>query len=87
MLSEIREKMVKGIQLNLDMQILNRESISDMHTLLSSFPGNCQLRLKINDTDENISVDFFSKKFKISPSNEFIQEIEKIAGVNYKVLT
>ncbi len=46
---------------------------------------NCQLKFMIMDYDEETTLEMPSKTLKISPSNEFLEDISKLIGVRYKL--
>ena len=46
---------------------------------------NCQLKFMIMDYDEETTLEMPSKTLKISPSNEFLEDISKLVGVRYKL--
>ncbi|MEO1652009.1 MAG: DNA polymerase III subunit alpha, partial [Bacteroidota bacterium] len=62
-LEELKEIHCRGMEVKIDIQQLNGEFINEMESLLGEFPGDLNLRLKLLDYQEELSVDLTSKKF------------------------
>ncbi|GJM27582.1 MAG: DNA-directed DNA polymerase [Cyclobacteriaceae bacterium] len=86
LLSEIRDKLSKGISIQVDLHILTEELIDKLETISSNFPGPCQLKLSIADPHENIEVEALSRKFQVKPQNELITELDQLGDISYKIL-
>lgn len=90
LLSELRDKLAKTITVQIHLDSLNEELYTDLRTLLEE-NGNgennksCQLRFKIVDQQDGISVDLPSKSIRIHPDNEFIESLTKLEGVSYRL--
>lgn len=85
LLSEIREKLTKGLHLYLHGDAVSAPLVNHLEELFDLHPGNCTLRLSILDEAENIGVDLHSLKYRIHPDNELIKSLEKIKEVRIKV--
>jgi len=85
LLSEIREKMSKEIQIQIDMTILNSQLVKDLDNLLKAHPGSCQLKMSVHDREERIELAMVSRKYKVSPSNELIRKLSEWQGVSYRL--
>jgi DNA polymerase-3 subunit alpha len=87
LLSDLRDKMLKGITLSMALGDLNKDSISRLSELIrentSQAKGNCTLTLKIMDSSENLSLEMPSRKFKVSPDNALIENLEKMAELQF----
>jgi len=79
LLTELREKRGKGIQLKLDAKVVDEKLIENIMLILSEHSGNTDLKIEIFDVGENINVNLFSRKIKVDPSNELIKELKNIA--------
>jgi DNA polymerase III subunit alpha len=85
LLSDIREKLTKGILLNLDIKFVDEKMIKQVEDLFTLYPGHCQLKVKLTDISENISLELFSKKYRVSPANELLQVLADIPGISYRI--
>jgi DNA polymerase III subunit alpha len=79
LLTELREKRGKGIQLRLDAKSVDEKLIDEIILITSEHHGSTDLKIEIFDRSENISVNLFSRNIKIDPSNELIGELKNIA--------
>lgn len=87
LLAEIREKLVKELHLYLPLFSIDESVVTKLKELTEQYKGNCKLRLKIKDPDENTEIEMGSRKYRIFPSNEFLQEIKKIPDVLLKMVS
>ncbi|HEY8400984.1 MAG TPA: DNA polymerase III subunit alpha, partial [Cytophagaceae bacterium] len=86
LLADVREKMCKNILLSLDVKKLSSDLISDLEKHFADHPGNCGVKVFLSDPSENIHIETFSRKYKVSPNNTLLDELKKLDGVNYKIL-
>ena len=86
LLSEVREKYLDGIELFVDIVDITDTFISKMSDLAEKNPGKGSLLFNITDTKGNLKVDMFSRKIRISITNDLIGELEAMPGMEYKVL-
>jgi len=87
LLTEVRDKMTKGINLNLNLQDVNEVIIQEILNLTEQHKGESQLKINILDVESNQSVNMLSRKVKISPDNEFMRKIDAFDEINYSVIT
>ncbi|MDF9799843.1 DNA polymerase-3 subunit alpha [Catalinimonas alkaloidigena] len=85
LLSEIREKMTKGVQLKIPVEVLDDKLVSDLEKLLLDYQGSCALKVYLQDGMESITVDTMSRKFKVNPVNSFFETVEKLKDITYKL--
>jgi DNA polymerase-3 subunit alpha len=86
LLSEIRDKKSKGIQIQVDLHHLTNELIEKLENLSQEYPGPCQLKLNIADYQENIEVETLSRKFQVKPQDELIAALEGLSDISYRIL-
>lgn len=87
LLPDIRSKLCKGVSIQLNASELKQELISKVEEIVIQNAGSSELKFVISDSHEQIQVDMFSRKYKISPSNAMMEELSKIEGVQYKITT
>ena len=85
LLSEIREKLTKGLHLYLHADDISVPLVDHLEELFANHPGNCTLRLSILDETENIGVDLHSLKYRIHPDNALMHALDKLQEVSIKV--
>lgn len=87
LLSEVRGKLVKGLEVNIDLDDLNYNLMEKMEQITEKYKGDAKLYFSVIDRKENISLKLFSKKTGIDPSAEMIKELNQIPEVVYKVVS
>jgi DNA polymerase-3 subunit alpha len=89
LLSELREKLLKNLTLKIAIDKIDDVWINNLtdtinHDAANSTNGSCVLKIKIYDpVDDKISVDLPSKKFRINPHNEMIDNLQKLAELEF----
>ena len=83
LLSELREKRGRGIQVKINAREVNEALIEKLSKLVITYQGNTDLKVQVFDTKDNITVELFSRKIKVEPSNELIRELKKLAENAY----
>ncbi len=91
LLSELRDKMAKSFTIEIALQQLNDEMVEAINHLLHAKNeeeqdvANCALKFKVLDLVEKQSIELPSKSTKIHLTNDLIEGLEKMEGVNYRL--
>ncbi|WP_257670318.1 DNA polymerase III subunit alpha [Parapedobacter tibetensis] len=90
LLSDLRDKLAKCITIQIPLHELDDDFVSRIkhivHANMEQHENKtCQLRFAVRDFDAEISIEMPSKGVKISPSNDFIEALTEMNGVNYKL--
>jgi len=85
LLSEIRDKMSKSLQLHLSVTQVNATLTTQLEQVLNQHPGACPLTLTVAAQEEAMSVSFLSRNYSIYPSNEFFDALRSIKGITYRL--
>ncbi len=83
LLSELREKMTRGIRVVVSVDGLNTSMIDKLEELTHQHPGTCDLRLCVQDQSEGIAVELLSRKYKINPESTLFSRLDELSGVSY----
>ena len=88
-LSEIREKMIKGLELNIKLKDINNVIINEIQRIAEANPGKGLLKLNLGSQyeDRPIKLNMLSRKLTIEPNDDFIKELEALEVVDFKVIT
>ena len=88
-LGDIREKVIKGLELQIHLNDINDLLINDLERLGKQFPGNNILKFNILNAHEDrmINIELLSRKLTVEVNHELIKAIESELDVSYKVLT
>ncbi|TAL58666.1 MAG: DNA polymerase III subunit alpha [Bacteroidetes bacterium] len=89
LLSEMREKMLKSITLNVPIKDISDKFIQNLDTLVKENTkekdGTCYLKFNIMDSEEGIALMLPSRKVRVNPDNSFLSTIERMPNVTYKL--
>lgn len=85
LLPSLREKMVKGVTIQLPITGIDKSTIESLERIIKSNPGECSLKCILTDpSDRANNVEMSSKSMKISLSNDFIQTVKYLPDVQMK---
>ncbi|MFO8021879.1 MAG: DNA polymerase III subunit alpha, partial [Perlabentimonas sp.] len=84
MLSDVREEFVKKLTISLMVDEVNEKLVEEIRYLSDENKGKVQLNLKVFDPKSNISLNMFSRTYRVDVSNQLIEHLHKM-DVNFKV--
>jgi len=58
-----------------------------LESITQKYKGEAKLYFNVIDRKENISLELFSKRFLIDPSEELIKELQTIPDIVYKIMS
>ncbi len=87
-LSDIRERMTKGVELQMRLSDVTPSIIDEIERYGTKYPGKNLLRLNVIGAfeDRMINLDMMSRKFSVDLSDEFIKELDTTDEFSYKIL-
>jgi DNA polymerase-3 subunit alpha len=89
LLSEMREKFLKSITLNVPLNEISDEFIEKLNSLVhentKETQGTCYLKINVMDAEEGIALTLPSRKIRVSPDNSFLSAIQNMPNVTYKL--
>lgn len=75
-LTEIKDKMLRAIVLNLDINRIGEELVTNLQPYLTK-TGGALLNIKVYDREQNMAVNLFSKQYKVVPNKEWLSFVKK----------
>ena len=84
LLADIKNKF-KKIQLDISLPLMKPDTVQKLEQVLVESKGNCEVRFFFTDTYENISLEMYSRKYKVEINNALIDRLKIIDGVEYKI--
>jgi DNA polymerase-3 subunit alpha len=89
LLSEMRDKLLKKITLQIPLDSLTKELSSQLENMIRTHPGKCPVFLEFTHSNGNgkglMHLLMTPKALKINPSNALFREIEQLTGVELKI--
>jgi DNA polymerase III subunit alpha len=84
-LQEVREKLAKKVEVQLELDSLDDDFVQKIELICKKYPGTVPLSFRVTDVMDNIYLQLFSTKNKVNLSNDWVNEIETLPGVELKV--
>ena len=85
LLSELIDKEVRNIVVELDINDITDELIGKIETATNKNGGKHSLIIQVNNHQQKYALELLSRNRKLSIDKEFIQQIEKITAVGLKI--
>lgn len=84
MLSDVRADMVKNLTITIDINELNENLMNELHEIGKENKGKTQLRFKVQDPENNITLNLFSRNTSVTIHPEMIEKLRRLE-LNFKV--
>ncbi len=87
-LSDIRERMTSGIELQMRLSDVTPATVNEIAGYAEKYPGSNVLRLNVVGAyeDRMIGLEMLSRKYSVELTDEFIKELDSVDELNYKIL-
>ncbi len=90
LLSDLRDKMAKSFTIQLPLKDISDDLILHLETIVKTnaeqHPNRkCSLRFRLVDFEEGNYLEMPAKGLKINPTNEFLEQINNVQGLSYKL--
>jgi DNA polymerase-3 subunit alpha len=79
-IEKVRERFTKSILLNVNLDSLDEGTIFELGKLLEKHRGNCTCYFNVNGGGLGRNSVYFSRKYVIEPSNQFISAVKILLG-------
>lgn len=88
-LSDIRERMAKGIELQMRLSDVSPALIGELERYGQKYPGNNVFKLNIMGAFEErmINLEMMSRKISVDINDDLIKELDRLEDISYRVLT
>ena len=84
MLTDVREKYIKNISVEIDVDRLNDQFISLIYDKIKVNDGNASINFIVNSRKEQMAISMRSSKYKVSLTNEMLRFFDDL-GLSYKL--
>lgn len=85
LLTEIREKLAQGVEIAISVNDVSQGLIDEVNSILSQSEGRHNVRFQVYDNLEKIRINLPSRTRKISLTNETLEAIKSIEGLEVKI--
>ena len=84
LLSELRDKSVKSITLNVETKDVTDEFIEKINAILTQHQGKCDFSIQVKDNEEGV-VKLQSRTKRIELTDAFLESIDNMKEISYKL--
>jgi DNA polymerase-3 subunit alpha len=85
MLPDVREELIKSIMLRIPIGIVTPDIIDDLKRIVNNEPGKAALRFNIYDAEENINIEMFSRKQRVTVSDELLGYLASRPEIEFRL--
>lgn len=90
LLAELRDKLTKSITIQVPIEEISEDFMQKINMILqenqeNSDRHNCKLNFEVYDREENLKLDLPSKSLRINPNNVFLEQLNSLNVVNYRL--
>jgi len=85
LLTSVKDELIRSFTIIIPVDRLNDELLGKLKSMLTGQKGRTELKFLVADPVEKISICLFSRSFKVSLSNDLIDFIESVPGLEFKV--
>ncbi|HEY4787587.1 MAG TPA: DNA polymerase III subunit alpha [Bacteroidales bacterium] len=85
MLSNVRDEMVKSISIVVPVQLITDELIVELKSHADNTKGKVELKFKLIDKSENMSVDLYSRTMRINLTEELISYLRNREEIEFRL--
>ncbi len=85
LLTSVKDELIRSFTIIIPVDRLNQELINKLKGLFTGHKGNTELKFLVADPVEKISINLFSRTFKVNLKNDMIDFIESVPGLEFKV--
>jgi len=86
LLNELGLKRTKGVQLRVNAKEITKGLIDKIEVVCQEYAGSTPLYLKLRDDEENINLEFLSRKFRVNPVNDMMKMMKKMPELEVEVV-
>jgi len=85
LLTSVKDELIRSFTIIIPVDRLNQDLINKFKGLFTGNKGNTELKFLVADPVEKISINLFSRTYKVNLNNDLIDFIESVPGLEFKV--
>jgi len=85
LLADVREKMIRSVTLSISLHSISKPLVTEIVSILNRNKGQTALRFKIYEPAEKVSIDLFSRGFRIELNREVLQFLNNHPEIEFKI--
>lgn len=85
LLADVREKMIRSVTLSISLHSISKPLVTEIVSILNRNKGQTALRFKIYEPAEKVSIDLFSRGFRVELNREVLQFLNNHSEIEFKI--
>ncbi len=85
LLADVGEKMIKSVTLTIPLDIITRELVTEIVEKVQKNKGKTTLKFRVYDSVQKISIDLFSRNFRVELTKEFLHYLNNHSEIDFKI--
>lgn len=86
-MEKVREKFTKSIIVSLNLNDVKENTVIELRKVMEKYRGNCSCYFNVIGDETLANTMFYSRKFIVEPSQQFVSEVKRILGPNSVKIT
>jgi DNA polymerase-3 subunit alpha len=85
LLTDIGEKMIKSVNLSISLDSISKKLVNDLLAMVQKHKGKTTIKFRIYDSVQKISIDLFSRNFRVELNKEFLLFLNNQSEIDFKI--
>ncbi|MFA6128707.1 MAG: DNA polymerase III subunit alpha [Bacteroidales bacterium] len=85
LLADVGEKMIKSVTLTISLDSINKELVNEIVGKVQKYKGKTMLKFKVYESLQKISIDLFSRSFRVELNKEFLLYLKNHPEFDFKI--
>jgi DNA polymerase III subunit alpha len=85
LLADIRQKLSKELHISMNLESVKVNVTQNMKQILEENKGDIGITMAVYDTASKVALTMISRKIKVNPTNELMEQLSEIEGVTVKL--
>jgi len=85
LLVDVGEKMIKSVTITISLEAISKKLVNEIVGMVQKYKGKTMLKFKVYESVQKISIDLFSRNFRVELSKEFLQYLSNHSDIDFKI--
>ncbi|MFA5816408.1 MAG: DNA polymerase III subunit alpha [Bacteroidales bacterium] len=85
LLVDVGEKMIKSVTITISLEAISKELVNEIVSMVQKYKGKTMLKFKVFESVQKISIDLFSRSFRVELSKEFLRYLNNHSEIDFKI--
>jgi DNA polymerase III subunit alpha len=85
LLADVGEKMIKAIMLTISLDSISKALVNEILLMVQKHKGKTTLKFRVYEAVQKISIDLFSRNYRVELNKEFLQYLNNHPEIDFKI--